>query len=594
MRFETALDVLATPNRETVARAGDLVAAIGSPSDCRAAAPEGELGTEADRQLRRAIVEVDTLRLSGRVRQARDRADEVLFPAGRPSSRSLMAEALLARGLARAAAGARGSGVEDLQAAYWMAVARHQDSLAAEASRSVVLHVVTGPSAWEEAERWSKLAEAAERRIGIDAPSWELLSARATAAYRADRFEPARRDYQTAVLAARDAAPSQRVSLLNDFTELLIAEHRVDDALASAREAAALAKQHLPNDSPEHAATLRNLGVALEQTGEREHGLEALQASLAMARRIFDPSSPEVTRTLDTRGRVLTAAGRLDEALTIAQEVLDLTSAREPADSANVAEALTSKGVILRELGRLDEARVTLERAAAAHERGEGRRTLDHAFTLMHLGNVRLEFDDFEGTVDAQTRALEILGEVVSPGSPRIAGALASRATALLLLQRPEEASLDLDAATGILGRAGEERSILGSMVLAMQAEAQAQLGHAEVATELALEALALERELDPEPGPELVRAHSTAADTLFLAGALDEAERVVREGLAILDHLDPMDHLRGKLALDLARIALVRGDLSDTTRRCTQAVDTVEDATVRAEISTWCERNTG
>lgn len=595
VRFEATLEVLASPDRETVAHAQELVAAIGSPSDCGAAHREsgGDLASEDERELQRAIAEVDALRISGRVEQARDRADEVLSPAGAQGSRPVVAEALLARGLAHAAAEGRGSGVDDMQAAYWMATAHHQDTLAAEASRRVLQHLVTGPGAWDEAQRWSSFAEAAERRIGLVAPSWTLLSARANAAYLAQRFEPARRDYEAALKAA-DVDPTQRVALLNALTVLLIAEHRMEDALDRAREAVALAEQHLPYDCPSHAASLRNLGMALERIGERQLAIEALREAVAIRKRIFEPTSTRVTDALGILAEALGRAGRLDEALVVQQEALDLASSHQPPDWSEVANNLSGKGHVLFQLGRFDDAKAALERAVATHERAGGERGLARAFALVLLGNTLLELRDFEGTADAQTRALEIMRELLSPDSPQIAGALANRATALLLLQRPREASEDLDTATEILTVAGEERGALGSMVLGMRAEAHAQLGHTKPAVALALEALALDRELNPEPSPDLVRAHSTSADTLLHVGELDAAERVVQQGLAALDHLEPMDHLRGKLALDLAKIALARGDRDSSRRRCREAIAQIEDARARAEISAWCEANPG
>ena len=131
---------------------------------------------------------------------------------------------------------------------------------------------------------------------------------------------------------------------------------------------------------------------------------------------------------------------------------------------------------------------------------------------------------------------------------------------------------------------------ILASMVLAMQAEAQAQRGDMDEAAALALEALELDRELSPEPHAELVRAYSTAADTLMLAGKLDDAERVVLEGLATLDALEPMDHLRGKLALDLAKIALRRGDRASLRQRCRSGKAGLQAAWAREEVAAWCE----
>ncbi len=592
MQIEAALAVLDRPDRETVARARELVSVIEPPSGCDSESSRRgvAVSSEEERELQKAIAEVNALRVSGRQLEARDRADDLLLHANSPPR--LITEGLLARGLAYAEAEGHGRGVEDLQFAYWNAMAQHQDALAAEASRSVVLHLVTEASTWDEAQRWANLALAAERRLGLSAPSWRLLRARAKAARAAQRFEPAHRDYEAALEAAKDARPSDRIDLLNSLSGLLQGEYRLDESLRRAQEAVALAEGHLPYDSPLYADSLVSVGMALERRGDYTNAIDAIAQALEIRRRVLDPSATPVTEALSVLAGTLAVAGRLDEALAAQDEALDLATARAAPDETEVASNLTVKGRILFELGRFDEAEVTLERAALAHEEATGATSIDRAYALMLLGVTRLEQRDFEGDLDAQTRALDVLRQVVAPDSPQIAGALANRATALLVLERPQDASDDLDTAMEILTLAGEERGILGSMVLAMQAEAHAQRGDSKRATQLALEALALDRALSPEASSDLVRAYSTAADTLMLVGELDQAEKLVREGLATLDALEPMDHLRGKLVLDLAKIALRRGDRGALRQRCRAGAKEVAAGWAREEITAWCESN--
>ena len=113
--------------------------------------------------------------------------------------------------------------------------------------------------------------------------------------------------------------------------------------------------------------------------------------------------------------------------------------------------------------------------------------------------------------------------------------------------------------ALGNLGEIGHRASVAAMLARTLHAR-----GHAPEADDLAreVEATASEQDLWSQALYRLTRAR-----LLVDAGALDEAERVAREALAIVEPTDLLD-LRGDVLLELA-VVLRSGNRADEAREC-------------------------
>ena len=144
--------------------------------------------------------------------------------------------------------------------------------------------------------RAERLCQQLTRTHPREAKAWYLLAM--IAHHRADAQLAAQRMEQ-AIQCAADNAEYQ-----THAAEIFRRARRLEDALASARNAVALA--------PQHPATHNNLGLALQDTGDLEEAESCFRESLAV--------DPGYHRARHNLGNVLMLAGRFPEATEIFRE----------------------------------------------------------------------------------------------------------------------------------------------------------------------------------------------------------------------------------------------------------------------------------
>jgi len=195
-------------------------------------------------------------------------------------------------------------------------------------------------------------------------------------------------------------------------------------------------------------------------------------------------------------------------------------------------------------------------------------------------------FEEARELVAAAAAAYEELGARLDAVSTAAFG----RADVELLAgddEAAESALRDGYEALGNLGEIGHRASVAAMLARTLHAR-----GHAAEADDLAreVEATASEQDLWSQTLYRLTRAR-----LLVDAGALDEAERVARDALAIVEPTDLLD-LRGDVLLELA-VVLHAGGRADEARKCIQTgiglyeakgnVVAVERARAQLELAT-------
>ena len=594
LQLEGALDVFVSADRETVVHASDLLAVLPDLDACQDPVANADAALELQteelvRRSRQAAGHANALRITGKAPLAFERANLAVELARRSDFAPAVAEALFARGMARAMPGGERDGLLDLQNAYWTAASAGQDDTAAAAARAVLLQIVRSPDDRELGERWSRLAEAAEQRSrGTDDTSWELLWVQATVHYLAEEFEAARASFQAGLVLheAEGGDPRSRIVMLNNLSALELAEHRLEASARWSERALVLAREHLQEDSPSYAKALQNHALGLAGTGRSAEAIEPARRAVATWRRLYGPASAMLVASLNDLGSVLHNAGDPDAALRAHREAIAVAEARGH-DRSEVADGRSGEGKVLFTLGRFEEAQTATLQAIAAFEEDRGADSLAVAFALTNLGSIQRELGALEESARSHERALEILEAKLSSVSPQVAGVLANRATTLLLLKRARPALADLERASHVLRASGLAESALMAMVESSRAEGLLLLGERDEAVAVSLRALELQRTVDPHPGPDLLFALSTTVDVLIGAVDTARAEELTLEALDLAEAID-MPHMRPKLLLDRAKIALAQSDRDSARRFVQNALDSTDDVEARAELEQW------
>lgn len=322
----------------------------------------------------------------------------------------------------------------------------------------------------------------------------------------------------------------ERAEALGILVETLWRTGRVDgdEAIASARQAAAITEEVLGARSAAMGAALRNLG-----------------------------------RVLEFRGQYAEARSVLEQALEIHEAVVAAGVA--DAGAIEVARTLDALADVLIELPEPAEAERLYERAIAITSEVYGPGHADNAEYLRNLGRIRRDAGDYEGAVDRLERALAIATRTLAPGHPRLVWFLNSYAIAQEQIGNIAEARSLYDQAL-VIARATppppDHRLVaclnnLGALLI--------ELGNHEGATKLLEESLALTRILSGARHPDVARAIANLASADRLAGRLESAESRYREALSINQESLGPDH--PAVAEDLgalADLAKKRGKLGE------------------------------
>lgn len=446
------LDVLLEADAAVVSAARTIVGQLEAPSVCDRSSSADAIPIGSDRvaevdEARRSIARSNADRLAGRLEDARAAADEALARAQASGFGPVIAEALLARGRSEAALDLPGGGLADLEAAYWAADGDRQDALAAEAARAVLANVAAGdPQAHDAVERWSRLAEAAEQRVGAS-PSWALLRARGSAASLTQRYDDARALYEAALEAMPDDVVLERASVLNSLSVLEFDAGRFERSHEHADRAASLAEANLPADHLARATALERSALAQAELGHAADAIEPMREAIGVKQRLFGTDNPRAIVSLNSLGSVLRRAGDLEAALEVHRQALEVSLQRVPRDPFEEGSCRSFIGKALVDLRRFEEARTELQASLQAYEDAED--PLNQGLTLISLASAQANLGDLDQALESLDAALEIL-EALTPQSSQVAGALANRAMIQTMQSRPEDALKDLARARPI------------------------------------------------------------------------------------------------------------------------------------------------
>jgi tetratricopeptide (TPR) repeat protein len=246
------------------------------------------------------------------------------------------------------------------------------------------------------------------------------------------------------------------------LVQYLAWRRRFDDRLSVCMISRDTARRR--GDRELEAATLNNLGKALDDLRRFEEAITALQDAATIFRETGNRHTESMA--LANLGDALRQVRRFEEAITALEDATAIC--RETGDRNGEGSALTSLGLALRDLRRFEEA-VTAHQGAAAIFRETGDRH-GEGNALTNLGDALREVRRFKGAITALRAATALYQETGDRHGEGIA--LTNLGLTLLDVRRPEQAITALRAAAAIFRETSDrhgEGNALMDLGLALQ-----------------------------------------------------------------------------------------------------------------------------
>ncbi len=150
------------------------------------------------------------------------------------------------------------------------------------------------------------------------------------------------------------------------------------------------------------------------------------------------------------------------------------------------------------------------------------------------LSNTYLTLGEFALAIDQSHRAVDAARRLDPPDHERLAAALANLSTALELDGELERADSVLAVAIDLLGAGADAETPTGVAFLDHRGRLRSRLGDAKGAVPFLVEALAMQRRLEPDNDSALAYAHHNLAAVFGEAGETDSADAHFRAALAL------------------------------------------------------------
>jgi serine/threonine protein kinase/tetratricopeptide (TPR) repeat protein len=304
---------------------------------------------------------------------------------------------------------------------------------------------------------------------------------------------------------------------------------------AEAMQRAALAinqKVHGP-DSPQVAASLNDLGVALVRHGKWSGAGALLEQALAIRRQYFASDNAELADSLGNVAEFYTQQGRIAEAEALSREALEIRTRLFTSESLQVANSLRNLGIILGDKGRWDQAEATERKVL------EIRRKLlkaDDPRLATSLTDVAWAAGGTGNLTEAESlerEALAIRRKILRPDHPDIAKALYLVGDRLRQQHKLAEAYPFLNGALAMQRKLVAEDNPNLLDTLHSLAETLEEDGKFEEAEKMHREALALWRKRGESDYPQALSELGSLAHVLMSQKKLEDAEQVLDEAFS-------------------------------------------------------------
>ena len=373
------LALFAAGGRDIATSALDAVAGLDVPEACadstalveRLPLPEDEATRAALTELEDSLAAADAETLAGDYQTALDRLADLAPEARELGYPPTLAEVMISKGFVEAELGQAEDAERSLREAFGAAEQGRDDRAGAIAASNLMW--VTGylQSRFEEAERWSELAEAKIERLGGD----ESIAA----------------DYADTRAA------------------VLIQAGRHREAIEVQERALELHSRINGPESLDAARAMTTMGHALSSIGDYKGAVDSYTRSLSLKETLVGTDHPTVGFTAASLSQAYAGLNEYDEAVELARRALAILDRVFGKDDPQLAIPLNNLAYGLEGLGRYDEARAMHERSIEIVSRSWGPEHPQIAISLLNLSSLEKRAGDFQAALTASRRAGEIL-----------------------------------------------------------------------------------------------------------------------------------------------------------------------------------------
>ena len=357
-------------------------------------------------------------------------------------------EAMRARAMVRIRSHQFELGLDDVRAAYDLALVIRDDDMAAQTANSMVW-VLLQQRKLDEAERWARIAQAAVDRTGREDPStrgYALHRLGLVKMHRGDSKEAL--DLMSQALQLWQAADDAREvgTVLSDLQQVAADLGDMDASLAYARDAVETYVEAFGENDPQLGTAYHNLGNAQQNLGQDEAALDAYQRAYENRVMGYGTEHPQVGISAYAVATALFDVGRQDEV----SAWLDKTRRSMPKGHPALSAADMLEAQVAQALGDVDRALLLMNRALVEMESLYG---ADHP----NVGQLRVNkavllrsTGEFDAALAETGLALDGLQARFGPKHPLVGRTLEAQGNVLLELERWDEAARDLQTALEI------------------------------------------------------------------------------------------------------------------------------------------------
>jgi len=276
------------------------------------------------------------------------------------------------------------------------------------------------------------------------------------------------------------------------------------------------------------------IGSLYREIGKFDRAEEMDRAALAIRRRQFGSESPEVAASLNELGLALMSKSKLSEAEAADGEALAIRRRLFGKESADTATSMNDLGCVYREEGRLTEAEAMAREALGIRRRLFGNENLDVADSLRNLCII---LGDRGQLAESESMAREVLAirrkKLRVPDHPEIASALDDVAWAAGRRGKLEEAeSLEREALAMRQKLLDPEHPDVAKSLYRV-GDRMRQRGNLNESYPVLSAALSMQRKLLGEDSPDVLYTLNSLGLAFAGEGKWPEAEAVHREEVA-------------------------------------------------------------
>jgi tetratricopeptide (TPR) repeat protein len=207
---------------------------------------------------------------------------------------------------------------------------------------------------------------------------------------------------------------------LNNIGGALDALGKPAEGLDYYKQALKILKTLYGEQHPDVAGSLNNIGMALDTLGKTAEGLVYYKQALEIQKKLYGEQHPDVALSLNNIGLAFNTLGKPTEGLIYLKQALEIDKTLYGEQHPNVATSLNSIGLALNTLGKPTEGLVYFKQALEVFKNLYGQQHPHVASGLFNIGDTLLKMGNFPEALNALQKALSIYLHSYGPDHPLV------------------------------------------------------------------------------------------------------------------------------------------------------------------------------